>query len=226
MKNLSQILWGIVLVLAGIIWGLNGLGVTDIDIFFDGWWTLFIIVPSAISFFDPKKDGKVASLICMVVGVLLLLACLDLFDFNIVWAVFWPLVVVGIGLSLIFGKKNDEDKEDVKTFEEDEEDVEHVTVTFGEQVVNKANEKVKKMALNSIFGSLKIDLREADFSKETLIKASAIFGGIELIVPEDVTIKLKSTSILGGVDNERKNGEGKKVVHLETFAIFGGVEIK
>ena len=41
MKDLSRILWGIVLVLLGIIWGLNATGVTNIDIFFDGWWTLF-----------------------------------------------------------------------------------------------------------------------------------------------------------------------------------------
>lgn len=226
MKKSSQILWGIVLVLVGIIWGLNSLGVTDIDIFFDGWWTLFIIVPSAMSFFDPRKDGKISSLLCMIVGVLLLLACLDVFDFNLVWAMFWPIVVIGIGLSLIFGKKIKEESEDVKTFEEDEEDVEHVTVTFGEQSINKANDKVKKMALDAIFGSLKIDLREADFNKETLIKASAIFGGIELIVPEGVTVKLKSTSIIGGVDNRRKNSDGKKVVYLEAFALFGGIEIK
>ena len=48
MKNLSRILWGIVLIFIGVIWGLNRTGVADINIFFDGWWTLFIIVPSAI----------------------------------------------------------------------------------------------------------------------------------------------------------------------------------
>ena len=31
MKDLSRILWGIVLVLLGIIWGLNATGVTNID---------------------------------------------------------------------------------------------------------------------------------------------------------------------------------------------------
>ena len=36
MKDLSRILWGIVLVLLGIIWGLNAAGVTNIDIYFDG----------------------------------------------------------------------------------------------------------------------------------------------------------------------------------------------
>mgnify|MGYP007072985634 CR=1 FL=1 len=59
MKNLSRILWGIVLIFIGVIWGLNRTGVADINIFFDGWWTLFIIVPSAISFFE-KGNNKIS----------------------------------------------------------------------------------------------------------------------------------------------------------------------
>ena len=71
MKNLSRILWGIVLIFIGVIWGLNRTGVADINIFFDGWWTLFIIVPSAISFFE-KGNNKISSLIFLIIGVLLL----------------------------------------------------------------------------------------------------------------------------------------------------------
>ena len=45
---LSKKLWGIVFVLFGIVLGLNALGITNINIFFAGWWTMFIIVPSLI----------------------------------------------------------------------------------------------------------------------------------------------------------------------------------
>ena len=45
MKNLKRIIFGIILVVAGTIFALNALEITDIDIFFEGWWTLFIIVP-------------------------------------------------------------------------------------------------------------------------------------------------------------------------------------
>ena len=37
MNNIKNILWGIILVIIGVIIGLNTIGITDIDIFFDGW---------------------------------------------------------------------------------------------------------------------------------------------------------------------------------------------
>ena len=48
MKKIEEILWGVFFIAIGIIIGLNALGITDINIFFDGWWTLFIIVPCFI----------------------------------------------------------------------------------------------------------------------------------------------------------------------------------
>ena len=48
MKQFRSIIWGIAIIALGVILGGNALGWFSIDIFFDGWWTLFIIVPSAI----------------------------------------------------------------------------------------------------------------------------------------------------------------------------------
>ena len=36
MSNLKNTLWGILLIVVGLIIGLNALGITNIDIFFDG----------------------------------------------------------------------------------------------------------------------------------------------------------------------------------------------
>ena len=55
MKKFRNILWGIVLIALGLIIGGNALGLTNIDIFFDGWcglitapyyaWVLLISFP-------------------------------------------------------------------------------------------------------------------------------------------------------------------------------------
>ena len=229
MKDLSRILWGIVLVLLGIIWGLNATGVTNIDIFFDGWWTLFIIVPSAISLVNPKNNGKVSSVICLVIGIFLLLGSLNVFDFDILWEILLPAIVVIIGLSLIFGNKIKADVKE-KIDNTDFSNVEVITATFGEQNINKAGENFGKANLDTVFGSIKLDLRDADLKNETYIKASAIFAGITILVPKDVEVKIKSTPIFGGVTNEcldeKTNKNAKKTIYVDGFALFGGIEIK
>ena len=40
MKKFRSIVWGIVLVIVGVIIALNDLEITNIDIFIEGWWTL------------------------------------------------------------------------------------------------------------------------------------------------------------------------------------------
>ena len=225
MKNLSRILWGIVLIFIGVIWGLNRTGVADINIFFDGWWTLSIIVPSIISLFE-SGSNKTSSIIFLVIGILLLLAAKGVFEFEILWEILLPAIVILIGLSLIFGHKVDFNvKEKTKCL--DSKDTESIFAAFGEQNVSKSGEKFEKANLNAIFGAVKLDLREAKLEKETVIGAWAIFGGIEILVPEDCIVKVKATPVFGGVSNERKNNEdAKKTIYIEAYAIFGGLDIK
>ena len=71
MKKVSNILWGAVLVLIGIVWLVNATGIASINIFFRGWWTMFIIIPSIIEIIKKPKD--ISSYIFLFVGVLLLL---------------------------------------------------------------------------------------------------------------------------------------------------------
>lgn len=225
MKNLSRILWGIVLIFIGVIWGLNRTGVADINIFFDGWWTLFIIVPSITSLFE-SGSNKTSSIIFLVIGILFLLASQGLFEFEILWEILLPAIVILIGLSLIFGHKVDFNvKEKTKCL--DSKDTESIFAAFGEQNVSKSGEKFEKANLNAIFGAVKLDLREAKLEKETVIGAWAIFGGIEILAPEDCIVKVKATPVFGGVSNERKNNEdAKKTIYIEAYAIFGGLDIK
>lgn len=60
MKNIENILWGIVFIIIGIIVGINALGIVNINLFFSGWWTLIIIIPCFIGLFGEKeKSGNV-----------------------------------------------------------------------------------------------------------------------------------------------------------------------
>ena len=73
MKKISNLLWGLIFILVGVVFGLNALGISDINIFFNGWWTLFIIVPCFIGLFN--DDDKSGNLIGLIIGICLLLGC-------------------------------------------------------------------------------------------------------------------------------------------------------
>ena len=100
MKKISNLLWGLVFIIVGVIFGLNALEITDINILFDGWWTLFIIIPCFISLFSEKD--KTGNLIGLVIGVCLLLGCQDILEFTLIWKLLVPFVLVMIGISFIF----------------------------------------------------------------------------------------------------------------------------
>lgn len=54
MMKINNILWGIIFITVGVVLGLNALEITNINIFFDGWWTLFIIILCFIGLFNKK----------------------------------------------------------------------------------------------------------------------------------------------------------------------------
>ena len=226
MKRSKDIVWGLILIAVGIIWGGNALGLFDIDVFFDGWWTLFIIIPCLFGLFDDYD--KKGNIIWLVIGVSLLLACNDVIDFDIFFKLLIPIIVVIIGLSLVFKNVFDNkfNKAVAKILEKNNLKEEYCATFSGQNIVLD-KEEFKGTKVNAIFGGVKLDLREAIIKEDVVISACSIFGGIELLVPENVIFKVKSNSIFGGVDNKKKsNNEGEVTIYLNATCLFGGVEIK
>ena len=99
MNKVSNLLWGVVLIVVGLIFGLNALEITNINIFFDGWWCLFIIVPCFIDLF--KDDDKTGDVIGLVIGITLFLACQDFISFELIFKLVIPFIIVMFGVSLL-----------------------------------------------------------------------------------------------------------------------------
>ena len=227
MKKFGNVLWGIVLIIIGVIIGGNSLGITNINIFFDGWWTLFIIVPCFIGLF--KDNEKTGNLVGLLIGVVLLLGCQNILDFDLIWKLAFPTILVIIGLSIILrdtlgGKVSNE----IKKLNEKRNDGNSYCATFSGQNVNFDGEKFTGADLIAVFGGVKCDLRNAIIDSDVVINASSTFGGIEIYVPSNVKIKIKSTPLFGGVSNKAntKTDENSHTIYINGTAVFGGVEIK
>ncbi|MBQ2623257.1 hypothetical protein IJG12_02960 [Candidatus Saccharibacteria bacterium] len=230
MKQIKPIIWGVAIIALGLIFGLNAFGLFNFNIFFDGWWTLFIIVPSVISLFTEKD--KLASLGFISAGVILLLAAQDVFSYGVAWKVILAVFLVVAGLTIIirstFHNKNDQEVEKkVKEAEKDGKTMDSQMAIFsGSDRVYK-DETFQGSNLVAIFGGAKLNLKNAKFDKDTVIKAFTLFGGIDIIVPDDVKVKLKSGFIFGGFSDDRKNAteKGKYTIYIDAAGGFGGVTI-
>ncbi|MBR3319142.1 hypothetical protein IKG06_01385 [Candidatus Saccharibacteria bacterium] len=230
MKQIKPIVWGVAIIALGVIFGGNALGLFNFDVFFDGWWTLFIIIPSFISLVTEKD--KLASLGFLAIGVILLLAAQKVFSFGIAWKVILAVVLITVGLSIIvkamFHGKNDKEVEEKVKNLGDGKNMDSQTAIFsGSDRVYK-DEVFSGSNLMAVFGGVDLDLRDAKFEKDTVIKAFALFGGIDIIVPNDVKVKLRSGFVFGGFSDDRKNvtEKGKYTIYVEASGGFGGVSIK
>ncbi len=215
MKTFSRVLLGLSIIVLGVLIGLNSIDLVNFSKFFNGWWTLFIIIPS-ISYLITSKD-KSASIIFLLVGILLFLACRGLIDFSIVLKLMLPVVLIGVGFHFIYSyylhnKKDRDNNEIASVFSSD-----NIKVT----------KKYNGGYINSIFGVLTFDLTNADISKDIVIENASIFGKTKVILPKDVNVIVRSVNIFGKTNNARDKHSKKNTdtVFINTKNIFGGVDI-
>ena len=214
MKRKENLIWGVVFIIIGLIIGLKVLGIINIDIFFDGWWSLFIIIPSTISIVKNIRD--IGAYIWLVIGVALLLSAQEILDMEIVGKLIFPAVLVAIGVGMIFKESK------LEKAKENEE----YYATFSGEKLNFEGNTFNGASLNAIFGGIDLNLKKADITNETNINATSVFGGINIFVPDNVNVEIKSTSLFGGVTNKVENKENQPTIKIRTFCLFGGVEVK
>ncbi len=225
--NNKNILWGIVLVIIGVIVGLNALNITNINIFFNGWWTLFIIIPSLIGLL--KEKDKTGNIIGLIIGVVLLLGVQNIIDFDLIWKLILPVIIIIVGLSLIFGNNlNKKINNEIKKINNKKGKNEEYCSTFSEQKIDFDDEEFKGVSLTAVFGGITLDLRKAKINEDVVINTTSVFGGIDIYAPDNIKIKVKSTSIFGGVDNKKIKNDNEKehIIYINASCIFGGVDIK
>ena len=94
----SRILWGILLILAGLGYAGDVMGFWHFDLFFAGWWSLFIIIPCVVSIVENGFDT--GNSLGLVFGLMLLFSAQGILSWHRMIQLFFPalLIILGIGL--------------------------------------------------------------------------------------------------------------------------------
>lgn len=114
--NQSSSLWiGLILIVGGAIVLLNQMGILSFEL---NWWALFILVPafgflsSAYNRYHATNDlfsGSVTT--PALIGLFMVALAINLLvgnGWNFNWSLFWPILLILIGLGLIFGRSRRE----------------------------------------------------------------------------------------------------------------------
>ena len=223
MKN--NVMWGLLLIIIGLVFGLNALNITDINLFFDGWWAFIIIIPCFTGLFKEKE--KLGNVIGILIGLALLISAQDIISFDDIMKLLFPLLIIIVGISIMF-KDRVHKKVKEKLIKESKGNSNEYYATFASQNINLKDKDLENVELNAVFGGMKCDLSDCNIEKDNLIKIFAIFGSVKLKVPSDVKVIVNSVPIFGGVNTKVKDTKNKdaKTIYVDAISVFGGVEIK
>jgi len=207
----GNLIWGGILIIVGILFLGNSMSWWDANIFFKGWWTLFIIVPSIKGLI--KKEW-VSSILGLAIGIMLLLASREYIAWKMVGELFIPVVLITIGLSLVIKPKTKKTKND--------EDNTYIGIFSG------CEEKLKQLENNTkviaVFGGVDLDLTDVNIKENTSIECITVFGGIDIKLPKNVNVITKGVPIFGGIEN-KNHQNGEVTITIKYVSIFGGIDL-
>lgn len=215
----KRLITGIGIILIGVVLLLSNLGVASFGQIVNDWWPLIIVAVGIMMFINDMKNYLWALLV-VGVGVALQLRELNITSIN-VFQLFWPAVIVVVGLSIILNRVGGVRK----ISKEKSDDV--AAVLSGIDHKNNSDMYEGGQA-TAVLGSVKLDLRKATFAKEATLNVSVFMGAVELWVPENVIVKTQAACIMGGMENKTVPEKSKDapVLYVTGNVIMGGIEIK
>lgn len=181
---------GAVVVAVGLVMLLNNLAVIDYPVS-----NIFRLWPIILIYIGMKNLSRrltflefASGVLLLTVGSLLLVRNTGIWDVDLTpfWQLFWPLVVIFFGISFFAGKRTRGSSN---------------LAILGGLDRTKGTWELESGNYLAFWGGIELDLGLAHFKEpEVLLDLTAIMGGIDIKVPENIDVECSGTSILGGMD--------------------------
>jgi predicted membrane protein len=166
----------------------------------------------------------------VIFGILILFDNLEMISFRMVWRIYWPLLLILIGLIIVLRRysyshyvseeteaepgqsgqdepiKTDENESVQEKRSEGEFSQSNV---FGNIRYSSASKEYPGGNISNIFGDIFVDLSDIDFSGGTKnLSISGVFGSLKVKLPKNIGIRFSGSTIAGTVKfiDEKKDG--------------------
>ena len=204
----------IILVNVGVLENMGGLFAT--------YWPVLLILAGGFNI-ATNPAGRVGGFIVATAGLLLLLNNMDQVEIFTRIS-FWPIVFILAGLWFLFRGGREPAVVDKDSL--------NLVALFSGNSSRVVSQAFKGGSSVSMFGGSEIDLSNAKMSGgEAKFDVFAMFGGADIIVPEDWEIVVKGVPLFGGLDDKtktpsREEGQEPPTLVINYLVLFGGVDVK
>lgn len=211
-------LWiGFVLLGLGILGVLDATGTLESSEVIDRWWPLAIVGAGVLAMVARRRITLGPSIVA-VIGFVLLANQLE-------WTtedVLGPALLVVVGLAVLLGTARSRRPKR-------EPSAGNPVAVFGGSTIKDRSEHLTRAEATAFFGGATLDLREAHIDDVATVDATAIFGGVDVLVPRGWRVSIEGVPIFGGFEDKTEgNGslpEGAPRLDVRATAIFGGVDV-
>ena len=228
-RGRGGIIMGTILVLVGIAFLLDHMGVITIGnpVRF---WPLLVVLVGVSNFLSGHRAWGA---LLVAAGVLLQLNKLGVAHFE--WATFWPLMLIALGLFVFWGSLERRQNQEPSTASAaDNRNTLNEAVVFGGLERRMTSQDFQGGDVTAIFGGVELDLTDARIQgPEATLAITTIFGGVELRIPPTWQIAFRGAPIFGGIEDKTRTARVAdladseiKTLVITGAVIFGGLEIK
>jgi predicted membrane protein len=218
---------GIALVAIGALLLLHQNGILR---FSDIWrlWPLALVAGGLVRLTQYGSSSRFMGVLMIALGGILEAAEFHLIPYS-VWEL-WPLAIIALGLLLLWRSLQPRDEQEgAWKFDFSTPAADNLSI-FGGGERRISTPDFTRADVLAIFGGYKLDLRKAGMKgAQAIIDATAIFGGVEIVVPEHWRVVVRGVGIFGGYGDESRHpsaSEPAPELVVQGVAIFGGVAIK
>jgi hypothetical protein len=218
-----QLFIGLVVIALGLLMTFDNLGIVHAEEYIR-FWPASLIGVGLLKLWHSRDGvgGAFGGFLFTVIGTWLLLEQTALVRLSF-WDM-WPTLLVFVGGFLVWQGLS---RPRVESVAGDTTSTIQATAVLGAVVRGTNSPAFRGGNLTAVMGGCEIDLRRAAIDGEAVLEVFALWGGIELRVPEDWTVVSRISPIMGGIEDKTRPPQGatKHRLVIRGVVVMAGVEV-
>jgi predicted membrane protein len=217
----SRTLFGLLLVLGGLVFLLDAIGIIPAGSLLGNWWPVVLIAIGGYMLVI-RPGSILGGMILVISGSVLLLATLDILEIAI-WQLIIALFLISGGVSLVF--------RGLGSGKADRNNQLALVGVLSEQKVRSEATNFESASLTSVLGEVRLDLRNATLSPSgAVVDTFCLLGDLSVVVPRGWRVHVKGMPILGDFEDETDHDQdlpsNAPEITITGVSILADVDIK